>query len=253
MDIQTIAARFKQANVPLGNDDTWTVQRATVIKHAALERLAAGCDIQFDPPEILRATAGECVMLVTGRMGEKAEWSIGEARTVLMRDTGAKNKWGKPVYEAPADACGNYQITPKQAAYPYAMAEKRAKDRVIIKLVGLHGVYSSEESDDFRDAPKDDARPAPAAAPPPRVTSGPQQDTPFDDGEGAHGKAPGTIAAALCTALQGARTPEELAQWKADNREAVLALPKHYKADVVAAFDMHMERLETEAGREAAE
>lgn len=33
------------------------------------------------------------------------------------------------------------------------MAEKRAKDRVILKLVGLHGyVYSEEESDDFKDA-----------------------------------------------------------------------------------------------------
>ena len=33
------------------------------------------------------------------------------------------------------------------------MAEKRAKDRVILKLVGLHGhVYSEEEADDFKKA-----------------------------------------------------------------------------------------------------
>jgi hypothetical protein len=33
------------------------------------------------------------------------------------------------------------------------MAEKRAKDRVILKLVGLHGdVYSEEEADDFKEA-----------------------------------------------------------------------------------------------------
>jgi hypothetical protein len=31
------------------------------------------------------------------------------------------------------------------------MAEKRAKDRVVLKLIGLHGlVYSEEESDDFK-------------------------------------------------------------------------------------------------------
>jgi hypothetical protein len=31
------------------------------------------------------------------------------------------------------------------------MAEKRAKDRVILKLVGLHGdVYSEEEADEFK-------------------------------------------------------------------------------------------------------
>ena len=33
------------------------------------------------------------------------------------------------------------------------MAEKRAKDRVILKLVGLHGyAYSEEEADDFKKA-----------------------------------------------------------------------------------------------------
>ena len=36
--------------------------------------------------------------------------------------------------------------------YPYAMAEKRAKDRVILKLLDIHGeVYSQEEADDFDD------------------------------------------------------------------------------------------------------
>jgi hypothetical protein len=34
------------------------------------------------------------------------------------------------------------------------MAEKRAKDRVILKLIGLHGmVYSEIEADDFRPEP----------------------------------------------------------------------------------------------------
>ena len=41
----------------------------------------------------------------------------------------------------------NYRVSGKQAAYVYAMAEKRAKDRVILKLIELHGlVYSEEES-----------------------------------------------------------------------------------------------------------
>lgn len=227
MDVAMIAARFKEAGVRIGGDDTWKVQGKPVIRHSALERLAAGCSISFDAPKVLRSESDECVIVVTGRMGDKAEWSIGEARIGL-----------------------NYRVSGNQAGYPYAMAEKRAKDRVIIKLVGLHGVYSSEESDDFRDAPKDDARPAPAAAPPPRVTSGHYQDTPFDDGDSAQGHS--AIAEALCQALALARTPEELMQWKEDNRPAVTALPKQFKAKVVTVFDMHMERLETEAGREAA-
>jgi hypothetical protein len=40
----------------------------------------------------------------------------------------------------------SYQVSGKQAAiFPYAMAEKRGKDRVILKLAGLTGVYSEEE------------------------------------------------------------------------------------------------------------
>jgi hypothetical protein len=84
------------------------------------------------------------VILVTGRLpspeGERREWSIGEALIGT-----------------------NYRVSGKQAAYVYAMAEKRAKDRVILKLIELHGlVYSEEEADEF----KDSARPAPRAEAP---------------------------------------------------------------------------------------
>ena len=46
------------------------------------------------------------------------------------------------------------EASPKNSkvAYPYAMAEKRAVDRAILKLVGLHGfVYSEDEIDDTED------------------------------------------------------------------------------------------------------
>ncbi len=47
----------------------------------------------------------------------------------------------------------NYRVSGKQAAYVYAMAEKRAKDRVILKLIELHGlVYSEEEADEFKES-----------------------------------------------------------------------------------------------------
>jgi hypothetical protein len=67
------------------------------------------------------------VMVVTGRLGDKVEWSFGEA--------------------APYN---------NKNSYPYAMAEKRAKDRVILKLVGLHGdAYSEDEADDFKESNPD--------------------------------------------------------------------------------------------------
>jgi hypothetical protein len=68
---------------------------------------------------------------------------------------------GKPIYvrratewsigEALVNA--NYRVSGKQAPYVYAMAEKRAKDRVIIKLCGLHGLYSEDEADEFKEPP----------------------------------------------------------------------------------------------------
>lgn len=118
--------------------NVWRVQGTAVIYHKALERIAVQAGIAFDQPNVLRAERDEAVILVTGRMGERAEWSIGEALVNV-----------------------NYRVSGRQAAYVYAMAEKRAKDRVILKLVGLHGLlYSEEEADDFKAH-----RPAQAEAP----------------------------------------------------------------------------------------
>src|SRR5918993_3128936 len=111
----------------------WRVQGQAVIYHKALERIASRAKIRFDQPSVLRSERDEAVILVTGHMpgsdgGERSEWSIGEALINV-----------------------NYRVSGKQAAYVYAMAEKRAKDRVILKLIELHGlVYSEEEADEFK-------------------------------------------------------------------------------------------------------
>ena len=122
--IAEVLAKFGE---PMAGN-VWRVQGTPVIYHKALERIAAQAQIQFEPPSIVRAERDEAVILVTGRMGERVEWSIGEALIGV-----------------------NYRVSGKQAAYVYAMAEKRAKDRVILKLVELHGiVYSEEEADEFK-------------------------------------------------------------------------------------------------------
>lgn len=105
-------------------DKLWDCHGTLVLYHKAYEQIAAKEKIIFDPPMVLEAnSAAKCVALcVMARMGDRSEWATGEA------------------------APGN-----NKNAYPYAMAEKRAKDRVVLKLVGLHGLaYSEEESDDFR-------------------------------------------------------------------------------------------------------
>lgn len=120
-----------------GHDAAWDCHGTWVVYHRVLEQIAAKAGIRFEPPLPLETNgaAKSVAICVTGRLGDKAEWSIGEASP-------ANNKNG----------------------YPYAMAEKRAKDRVILKLIGLHGLaYSEDEADDFKApsrVPADDMPPA---------------------------------------------------------------------------------------------
>lgn len=108
------------------SDEIWLVAggKNYAIKHKALERIAAEQGIHFEPPKIIEANGADklAAMCVTGHMGERTEWSIGEA--------------------APSN---------NKNAYPFAMAEKRAKDRVTLKLLNTHGaIYSEDEADDFK-------------------------------------------------------------------------------------------------------
>jgi len=104
---------------------TWDCHGTVVILHKALEKVAAHEGITFDAPVVIESNVEKkmVVILVTGKSGDKVEWSFGEA--------------------APYNLKNNY---------PFAMAEKRAKDRVILKLVGLHGdAYSETEADEFNE------------------------------------------------------------------------------------------------------
>src|SRR5215208_4773028 len=118
---EQIATILDQYGMPAASN-VWQVEGQAFIHHKTLERIAAQAKITFDAPTVLRAERDEAVLLVVGRMGERAEWSIGEALV---------------------DA--NYHVPRSEAAYVYAMAEKRGKDRVILKLIELPDVVSSEE------------------------------------------------------------------------------------------------------------
>jgi hypothetical protein len=113
----------------LSDDDFWQIpqNKQWVCKHAALEIVAVKAKIEFEAPQVIEANAPELVtsMVVVGHMGDRVEWSTGETNPT------------------------NYVVRGKQPAYPWAMSEKRAKDRVILKLVGLHGFVYSEDEGDF--------------------------------------------------------------------------------------------------------
>jgi len=103
---------------------TWDCHGTPVIYHDALERISSHIGIQFEKPEVHKNNVEEgfVAMRVTGTDGDKTEWSFGEASPYNSKNS-----------------------------YPFAMSEKRAKDRVILKLIGASGfVYSEEEAESFK-------------------------------------------------------------------------------------------------------
>lgn len=99
---------------------------AWVAYHKFLERVALKAGIVFDAPIVLNCIPSEVAILVVGKDKENnTAWSVGEASD------------------------GNLTTISKK--YRWSMAEKRGKDRVILKLLGIAGdVYSEEEADDFK-------------------------------------------------------------------------------------------------------
>lgn len=110
----------------VASDEIWQAPggKAWVVKHKALERIANEKKITFERPAVIACelTEKSMVVCVFGKMGDREEWTFGEASP-------ANNK----------------------NAYFAAMTEKRAKDRVILKLLAAHGdLYSEDEADDFK-------------------------------------------------------------------------------------------------------
>ena len=125
--MSSIPKRLQELLKAVGEDGKsacWEVRSGTwAVKHKALEKVAMHLNIEFDAPQPLNISPEFAAICVTGRLDGKSEWSVGEASAAT-----SHNK------------------------YYCAMAEKRAKDRVILKLIGLHGdTYSEEEADDFRE------------------------------------------------------------------------------------------------------
>lgn len=195
----TLVAIFKE----YGGDaeqDLWNCHGNWIAYHAALERIAAKAQITFDPPYIIESDGHgySVAVCVTGNMGERSEWSIGEASKL------------------------NYKTTAKMSAYPYAMAEKRGKDRVILKLLGLHGkVYSEVDADDFKQDKQKSAYQA-------------RKDGDWED---------------LTESLQQTQSPDELRDWHKLHEQKIAKLPENWRDHLREAYEAHLTDLK---GRVAA-
>ena len=178
--------------------DLWDCQGTWVITHKALERIAAQENIQWTrPPEIVCSdTETDVVLVAYGKLGDREEWSTGEASS------------------------DNYPKRGRAKRYPWAIAEKRAKDRVILKLINLAGyLYSEEESEEFKDArPKQ-----PEEKPLPRGEVGA-----LDQGEQTNREVK-TSYEKLLTNLNLCRTSEDLSDWKNMFSDEYSALPEDYR------------------------
>lgn len=217
----------------IDSDEVWEVRSggAWAIKHAALERVAAQKSIAFDVPQFAEKDAlnKNVAMLVVAHMGDKTEWSIGEAS---------------------AANCKN--------SYYYAMAEKRAKDRCILKLLNSHGtLYSEDEADDFAQPRREN----PHVTRPDDLVPSVEYDEnghPVDNiplGDERITSMPKAKAkneyAAMQSEMLATKTPADLEKWGAANKNRVATLPGDWQAILRGQYTDHMADLR--APRQAAE
>ena len=155
MNIKELASKYE-----LTENDFWELRKNSnkwIITHDACEKIAVTEGIVFDPPEIVNYTPtiitenGEKVQkVVYGREKWTPAWAgtcQKKSGDVAMIITGYKQD--NPDYkiwttgEANGDNCS--------MNYMSAMAEKRGKDRIILKLINAYeyGIYSDVEADDF--------------------------------------------------------------------------------------------------------
>jgi len=201
---------FDEMGITTG-EAVWDCHGTPVVNHKSLERVAAHLNIGFDEPMVIESDAQTktVVMLVTGRLGDKVEWSIGEAAPY-------NNKNG----------------------YPYAMAEKRAKDRVILKLIEVSGdVYSNEEAEDFKAEQARLAREATSTQEPQQ----PADPKPVQEDVGARWLA---WCKAQVQHINKARETSQLTRWTHENRDHMRNLKNHSEAKWVRLTGIYNDQYE---------
>lgn len=119
-----------QKKYSLSKDDFWNLTgNVWIIKHDAVEKIGKMENVIFENPTIVEHSREHCVLMGTATIIKEdkkiaEEWTFGEAD----RKTNCKN------------------------SYIYAMAEKRLKDRLTLKLISAYeyGIYSDTEADSFK-------------------------------------------------------------------------------------------------------
>jgi hypothetical protein len=198
------------ATYSVNADEVWPVPggKAYAVKHKALERIANEAGIKFDRPSVIACDLERRSMVICtfANLGDKTEWSFGEA--------------------APENCKNNYIA---------AMAEKRSRDRVILKLLSAHGaLYSEEEAEEFKQH---------------ETVSGefvPNEDViKREDGiQVLTMDAQRPIFTELEKEIGNNDTVEELKRWKVTARKRASRLSDHWRKDLEAHYLKRLRELE---------
>lgn len=208
--VQEFMAKYK-----IASDEVWEVHGTTwVVKHKALERVAVEVGIQWDKPElkVCDMAQGFVVCLISGKLGEHVEYSFGEACP--------KNN---------------------KNSYPVAMAEKRAKDRVILKLLTVHGdLYS-----DVDDIPEPTKRQNPHVTRPDDIyddftTDIPEPTTPVARMKVKDARPEYDV---LLKEMKRCQDPDDLKEWGAARALAINSLPGTWPQTFRGAYAEHMKSI----------
>tara|TARA_R100000808_G_C2143499_1_gene151280 strand:+ start:1017 stop:1499 length:483 start_codon:yes stop_codon:yes gene_type:complete len=160
MNIEQLQERYK-----LGKDDFWKLRQGTwIITHDACEKIANMENIIFEPitiinyvPTGITENGSKKRVIKWGREVYKFAWSGDcQKRTgdVALSVVGYKAE--NPDYKV--ESTGEANALNCTNEYYLAMAEKRAKDRVVLKLINAYeyGIYSDVEADDFKKKDKEE-------------------------------------------------------------------------------------------------
>lgn len=122
MNIKDLAKKYN-----LDKSDFWEMKFGGksnwIITHDAVEKIADIEKVVFHLPQVFRDNNSNVAMLGEASKGDKRVWSTGESSSYNNKNP-----------------------------YNFAMAEKRLKDRLVLKIINAYeyGIYSDVEADDFK-------------------------------------------------------------------------------------------------------
>lgn len=127
---------WEMSNRAKGKDGSFRDVKKWVLVKAGSEKIAAAENISFDEPKIIEASIKDnyAVVMVTGRkIDEDGKEKVISTLGSFIAYKNTSN--GKPQYD--------------RERFPYEMAEKRAKSRVVLMMISIYGlVYGEDEIDD---------------------------------------------------------------------------------------------------------